>query len=302
MGDIEPSVGMQFDANSFVTLEGLTEFSSAVVPVVVVDGDEIQCAGTAFNIATDGVWVTARHVIRFALELAADRPGAAIGLLFVASGVGAEVPDLLGGFVPVAQGTQDDANGSDLGLMRAGMMKGDEPYAFPIARLSARVPKQGTHVLAMGYSRFTIQSDVTTQELREVVMKPNFSVSTGAVLQVFPEGRDTFRDLDGRPTGRLPTACFETSARFNPGMSGGPVFDESFAVCGVVSTGLNSDDEASDRSFASATPFLFTLGVTDGQQSQSVYQMVEQNIVATDEYFAQLTITEDGQLIYPCEN
>lgn len=293
---------MQFDANSFVTLEGLTEFSSMVVPVVVVDSGQIRCVGTAFNIATDGVWVTARHVIEFALELVADHPGAAIGLLFVSSGVEGEVPDLLGGFVPVAQGMQDEANGSDLGLMRAGMTNGDERYAFPIARLSARVPKQGTHILAMGYSRFTIQSDVTAQEVREVVMKPNFSVSTGEVLQVFPEGRDTFRDLDGRPAGSLPTACFETSARFNPGMSGGPVFDENFAVCGVVSTGLNSDGEASDRSFASATPFLFTLGVTDGQQSRSVYQMVKHNIVMADEYFAQLTITGDGKLTYPYEN
>jgi hypothetical protein len=300
--DLPSPVGMEFDANSFVTLDKLTTFSSVVIPVVVADTKRIQCVGTAFNISPDGIWVTARHVIKFALDLVAQRPGASIGLLWAASGDGENVPDLLGGFMAVAQGTHDDANGSDLGLMKAGVLKGGKRYTFPIVRLSARVPKVGTHILAMGYSRFNVKSDITIKNLREIYFEPNFSVSTGEVLQVFPEGRDTFRDLDGRPTGQLPTVCFETSARFDPGMSGGPVFDEHFAVCGIISTGLHSDDEPSDRSFASGTPFLFTLGFTFGTESLSVYQMVQQDLVEADGYFERLHITENGTMSYPCEN
>ena len=45
----------------------------------------------------------------------------------------------------------------------------------------------------------------------------------------------------GRDRLILPTACFETSARFDPGMSGGPVSDEEGAVCGVIASGVDYD-------------------------------------------------------------
>jgi hypothetical protein len=301
--DLPTGEGMEFDVDSFVTLDHLTQFNSVVVPVLVDDRERIRCVGTAFNISPDGVWVTARHVIDWAVEIVADNPDAYIALLWVGSGEGEDVPDLLGGMIPVSHFTKDDANGSDLALLRAGMLKDGERYTFPISRLSARVPKVGTHVLAMGYARFNVKSDTSTKELRELVFQHNFSVSTGEVLQVFREGRDTFRDLDGNYTGRLPTVCFESSARFDPGMSGGPVFDENFAVCGVVATGLESDELPSDRSFASGTPFLFTLAITDGEQKLTVYQMVQQKFVECDGYFERLIVSEkDGQLNYPCED
>jgi hypothetical protein len=289
--DLPTGEGMEFDADSFVTLDKLTLFNSVVVPVVVVDPQRIQCVGTAFNISPDGVWVTARHVIDWAIELVAKRPGAYIAVLWVGTGEGEDVPDLLGGIVNVSHFTKDDANGSDLGLLRAGMLKEGEPYPFPICRLSARVPKVGTHILAMGYARFNVKSDTSTEELREIVFEHRFSVSTGEVLQVFREGRDTFKDLDGNYTGSLPTVCFETSARFDPGMSGGPVMDENFSVCGVIATGLESDELPSDRSFASGTPFIFTLGLTDGEQTMTIYQMVQQELVVADAYFERLSIS-----------
>jgi hypothetical protein len=294
--------GMEFDANSFVTLEQLTEFNSVVVPVVVIDPQRIRCVGTAFNISPSGLFVTARHVIDEAVKLCEETEKSNIAVLWVGSGEDEDVPGLLGGMIPVSHFTKDNANGSDLALLRAGMLKDGEPYLFPICRLSARVPKTSIKILAMGYARFNVKSDTSTEDLREIVLQHNFSISTGEVLQVFREGRDTFRDLDGNYTGRLPTVCFETSARFDPGMSGGPVFDENFSVCGIIATGLESDEIPSDRSFASGTPFLFMLGMTDGEQTLTVYQMVQQQFVECDAYFRLLVSGENGQLSYPCEN
>ena len=36
----------------------------------------------------------------------------------------------------------------------------------------------------------------------------------------------------------LPCPCFEISATFGPGMSGGPVFNEQGEICGIVSSGI----------------------------------------------------------------
>jgi Trypsin-like peptidase domain len=303
--DLPTGEGMEFDADTFVTLDHLTQFNSVVVPVVVVDPKQIRCVGTAFDISPSGLFVTARHVIDEAEKLCKETPDSSTAVLWVGSGEGEDVPDLLGGIVTVSHFTKDDANGSDLGLLRAGMLKDGEPYLFPICRLSARVAKVGTKILAMGYARFNIKSDTSTEQLRQIVFEHNFSVSTGEVLQVFREGRDTFRDLDGNFTGRLPTVCFETSARFDPGMSGGPVFDENFSVCGIIATGLESDELPSDRSFASGTPYLFTLGMTDDEQTLTVYQMVQQQFVECDAYFERLVVSESGgqlNLSYPCED
>ena len=106
--DLPTGEGMEFDADSFVTLDKLTQFNSVVVPVVVVDPQRIQCVGTAFNISPDGVWVTARHVIDWAIELVAKRPGAYIAVLWVGSGEAEDVPDLLGGIANVSHFTKDD--------------------------------------------------------------------------------------------------------------------------------------------------------------------------------------------------
>jgi hypothetical protein len=322
MSNLPASEPMEFDLDTFVTLGRFTFLNSAIVPVLVDDGTQIRCLGSAFNISPDGLWVTARHVIDFALELVGNNPEAHtyvphVFLLWVepweaeqvAHGEGEQVPHPHRGaaFVPVTYFTKDNENFSDLALLRAGMLKDNVRHEFPICRLSARVPKTGTHLTAMGYSQFTVSADTTTENLREIAFKHNFSVSTGRVLEVYREGRDTFRDLDGRYTGTLPTVCFETSARFEPGMSGGPVMDEDGAICGIVSTGLESDESSSDRSFASATPLLFTLAVPhhEGDDPLTVYQLAQGGAVNCDGYFERLIITEqDGQqsLIYPCED
>jgi hypothetical protein len=143
--------GMEFDLDSFVTLDGLTELNSCVVPVLVDDGGEkIRVAGSAFNIHPHGLWVTARHVIEDAIKNHRD---AHIYLLWTDPEVSTEAappwldsddvphsPLRLGALVSVNRFTKDDSGGSDLALLRAGMLRDGEPYMFPVCRLSAAFP------------------------------------------------------------------------------------------------------------------------------------------------------------------
>jgi hypothetical protein len=149
----------------------------------------------------------------------------------------------------------------------------------------------------VGYARFEVESDVSRDDFREILIEPNFHVSAGGITQTFPGGRDTFKDLDGNYTGKLPTACFETSARFDPGMSGGPVMDENGSVCGIIATGFNAEDAVSYTDFASATPFVFLLGLQDGDRLMRVYEMAQLDLVSVDEHFDKLQVIErDGTL------
>jgi len=320
--DVPP---MTFAANSYVTLNKLSFLNSLVVPVLVNDGTTIRCAGSAFNIAPDGLWVTARHVLDAALEAVGDNPGAYIFLLWVdphegelvAHGEGEQQvqhPHRRAATIPVTGRSKDDVNFSDIALLRAGMLNDDGTrHEFPVCRLSARVPKTGIPVAAFGYPRFDVSSDATSEQLHATAFEHNFAVSTGRVLEVYTEGRNTFRDpWDENYRGKLPTACFETSARFEPGMSGGPVMDGDGAICGIVSIGIDESGEtSSDNSFASATPVLFTLpAVLDNddihETAVTVNRLLQMGAIPCDGYFEQLTIIEQdsgGQVIsYPCED
>jgi hypothetical protein len=298
MGKELPSnADFQLDVRSFKKLEPST-FNSSVVPVVVITAESMYCVGTAFCIGSRGVWVTARHVLDGrggALEMRDRNPGSRIAILWVGSGVGHDVPELLGGAIPVRIMSRHPESGSDLALLAA-IMPG---IKFPPLRLSARLPTPRTPILGLGYARFEVESDETVRQQRNINVEPNFHASSGTVLQLFEHGRDTFRDLDGKFTGKLPTICFETSARFDAGMSGGPVIDPSGSVCGVISTGLEQDaDDAQETSFVSATPYLFMIGLPVANKTMRVYEMVQQGLVACDNSFERLRLVERDDLVH----
>jgi hypothetical protein len=153
-------------------------------------------------------------------------------------------------------------------------------------------------VRVIGYGGSEVTADSETERVRKIVLARNLSVSQGEVLEVHREGRDTYRDLDGKPTGYLATVCFETSARIDGGMSGGPVVDRSGTVCGIASASVGAEN----RSTVTATPFLFPLRLPQ-DEPVTVYQMAQAGRVAVDGYFERLSITFDenghGTITYP---
>lgn len=74
-------------------------------------------------------------------------------------------------------------------------------------------------------------------------MKRVLVYSTGIVKEIHDEYRDT---------GRLSFPCFQTDARFDGGMSGGPVFNENKEVIGLVCSSLPATAEFEEHiSYAS---------------------------------------------------
>ena len=281
--------GMEFDPDSFTSM-GLTNVNSAIVPVVVIGPDCFKYVGTAFNIAPDGLFVTARHVLEGregAFYWQEMYPGSRIAVICTGSGAGHDdVPDLLGGPIYVSAWTKYDEPESDLALLRAGMLKDDEPFTMPTVRLSSRLPRVGEKIAGVGYPNPRVESDTATPEQREVTLDHSLHVATGEIVEVFEEGRDRVM---------LPSAGFHTEAVFESGMSGGPVFNQDGFACGVISFGLApSEDYPRYTSYASLALALYALWLSDGQTKMTVYEMAEKGIVATDDRFDQLQFIEEN--------
>jgi S1-C subfamily serine protease len=282
--ELPSAAGMSFDLESFTKIPELTDLNSRVLPVLVVSPTMLACVGTAFLIAPGGVAVTARHVIDEALVRVDQESGAYVAVMWVGSGTDVDdVRDLLGGLIAVHQRAVD-GNKSDLALIRISTLyRQGEFYPLPTLTLSSRLPKRG-NIIALGYTKFDVESDTTTQTERLVTIAQDLHYSTGRITEIYPDGRDA------------PTACFETSARFDAGMSGGPVFGDDGTVCGVVASGMAHDDGYT--SYASATPFVFTLGINDDGRLVRVYEMAKQGIVRTDDCFSTMRLNErpDGNV------
>lgn len=256
---------------------------SCVVPVVVVTATKYLQVGTAFCVSPSGIWITARHNLegRMSAEeyLAAHRDSY-LAILWVGPAESFRVP------IPVASNTGHPQSGSDLAVLKIGPSE----FRFPSLRLSAFLPPKGTPICALGYPEF---------EIGDGSISPDLKVSTGQVSNVYVDGRDTFRDLDGNFSGDLPTASFETTAQIDHAMSGGPVLNSSGSVVGVISKGFDRTvDTEPDTSYMSATPYIFMLNVAYSPDNKvSIYELARRRIVTTDDSFAHLRMTDiDNEL------
>ncbi|MFC4945661.1 S1 family peptidase [Pseudonocardia sp. GCM10023141] len=295
------TVGRDFDPLDFIDVSDgqfhelpINVLQSAIFPVVVMRESTITLVGTAFNVSPTGLFVSAKHVVEEAIRICQSEPNSWIALIWIKSGAGYEdVPDLLGGQLPVNQFYVNDNH--DVAILHPRqLLEGGQPVTFPIVGLDTRVPPIGTAVLGLGYTRMTIQSHENSDALRKVTTDQAFHASHGFVTQVFPGGRDRVM---------IPFPAFESDARFDPGMSGGPVFaGDSTYVCGVVCSGLSSDDEAAGwTSFASMALNALVLNVTVDQStdtSATLFELAKQGFVQMDENFDRLSLVEDGDAPY----
>lgn len=289
--ELRPAHGLMFDRDSFVEMP-LTSMSPVIVPVIVIGPDCFEYVGTAFNIAPNGLFVTARHVLdgrKGAFEIQANNPGSNIAVLWVGSGVGHDdVRDLLGGPIFVSAITKYQEPESDLALLRAGMLKDGKPFPMSVAPLSTRPPKAGELIARAGYPKPKAESDISTPEQRVVTVDQSLHVATGEILEVFEKRRDAVM---------LPFAGFQTEAVFESGMSGGPVFNQDGYVCGVISFSLAPDaDYPSYTSYASLALSLYPLWIADGENSITVYELAKRGVVGTDNHFDRVQyIEQDGR-------
>ncbi len=144
---------------------------------------------------------------------------------------------------------------TDIAILFLSPVKGSESAAAyewkhaPI--LSMKPPKVGETIWGFGYPSSESQVERLPDRIR-VNWKDKPSITTGEVIEV----HDEFRDR-----GMLKFPCFRTNARFDHGMSGGPVFNDRGELCGLVCSGPPPEnDNAEWISYAvSLWPLMGTL-------------------------------------------
>jgi Trypsin-like peptidase domain len=215
-----------------------------VMPLLTIADGEVASIGTGFIIAADGLMITAVHVIEEGMKRMVQKTnddGSTENLLgFYAMYVtdqkhGTNDEHCLGGLLPIHKVSY--SKGLDIGYcwLKRPVIEG-KPLTFPVLRLSPGLPKVGENVLGMGH--YQMRGDILSQTQENgTVLKydERTALTTGQITEIYPERRDN---------GMLTFPCFCTNARFEHGMSGGPILNEHGSVCGVICSCLPPGDDS----------------------------------------------------------
>lgn len=114
-----------------------------------------------------------------------------------------------------------------------------ERIKIPICKLTFNIPKICSEI--MGFGCFNIKVDYGKKPL-SVTHYQETAHTFGKVIVAHQVKRDSvMRSF----------TSFETDARFDSGMSGGPLFNELGNVCGIICSSFNSSNDGEHISFAS---------------------------------------------------
>ncbi len=208
-----------------------------VMPLVGNVGGDFFPVGTAFAILPNGLLMTAAHVLVAAHDKGVLRRNEA-GKITHEYGLYAlwvtdekdENGNYIGGPLPVDRVYVHEA--LDIGFCWLGPLhRGDVQQTFPVMQLDLSIPPIGSRVCGFGYYAMKVHSQGdSTAPVRKVEYEQKTAVTTGKVVEVHRNCRD-------KTMLRYP--CFQVDCRFDPGMSGGPVLNETGGVCGVVCSALD---------------------------------------------------------------
>lgn len=153
-------------------------------------------------------------------------------------------------------------------------------------RLSPGLPKVGENVIGFDYHKMG-----GTLEGRLESGQTNFNYSQETAftrVEVFPEQRDS---------SMLRFPCFRTNARFDHGMSGGPIVNERGSVCGVICDSLPLTDE--DPEYISHASLLYPalgtlIDVTpqpgSAPERLSIYDVIQKGHILTDDTIGDISV------------
>lgn len=192
----------------------------------------IQLKGTAFLIAP-GWALTAQHVVVDYIERIQNVPvseklssGGHHGTKLTFH-IFMLVPLRNGRYIPLTVVQTYMSHPGDIAVLKLSKpddVKWDELAPYPVLKLLP--PNKNSSVSALGYPKSN--AILRKDGVYEGHIWPRLSI--GTVQEIHEKGRDTFL---------LNYPCFHVNARFDAGMSGGPVLDNDGNVCGVISKGYD---------------------------------------------------------------
>lgn len=236
------------------------------------NGKEEQVAGTAFVIG-EGYALTAYHVI-------ADFVEKYEGIRDVNSHLNISFEMLMylrfdGGetILPIKVLRTWCSRSLDIAILALGVptdWADDHRWTVPTVALVP--PQVGTTVCAVGFANSTISREPNNPT---PTMEVHPRLAPGLVEEIYHLKRDS---------ARMPFPSFQTDARYDGGMSGGPIFNPDGHVCGVVCSSIPPETPGETHtSFGSSIwPIIGTLVDSLGPD------------VATGDFYPALRLFESG--------
>lgn len=217
----------------------------SVMPVVAVKDNHIRPVGTCFAISNHGLVLTARHVIDDALELTNGQltdDEQWIGAVYAAKPTPEdETTDLVGGILPATK--VHSIPSLDIAAMHLNLprnIKTSKSLRIPLHGLGVGLPVVGESCFGLGYH--SMDWEPANDGVHTHKAMQSYSASRGEIRQIHVPKRDSRT---------LSFPCFEVSARYDLGMSGGPVINEIGSVIGVICSSFGEPDEQGHISYAS---------------------------------------------------
>lgn len=221
-----------------IPIESVFNLRSAILPVfeVLPDG-MLQGCGTSFVADPWRHLLTALHVVENTLQrryVALLSYGVAYGIVRVPDNAFARISEVNYAYVdggdPIAQiQGKVDARPLDLAVIEL-QAEGDlcQMINLPIRFDPAGCVQIGDRVTAIGYPFVSaVRDDLNAAYAR--ISEGGLQGAQGTVTKIYRQGRGLSR----------PTPVFEVEANWPHGMSGGPVFNASGEVVGLVSQGMD---------------------------------------------------------------
>jgi len=283
---------ISFEKDNFPTIQKFPHpMQKTIMCVVAYRENEIIPLGTCFAITNDGLVMTAKHVIEEEFNTwkrdtsEHDKPWS-IGAIYLSS----DTPenheaDLLGGIL-TAQRVHFN-NHHDIALMHLGLPINTQTgklLSMPVTALSPGIPEINQHCFGIGYHSMVWNKKVNIDKTFEV--NQSFSASRGIIEEIH------YPCLDNT-CAYLNFPCFRTSARFDPGMSGGPLLNENGKIAGVICKGAITEDGYYSHVSLIGPALLLELDVTDNHGNiikKRLYDLIEGGSVPSDDTYNNLKI------------
>lgn len=214
---------------TFVRQPADTPISEVAMRVVVeFEGKEAHVIGTA-TIVAGYLAVTAGHVLDDIVErFGKGKPEAD---QFVVSDYAIRLIQITPGphYVLWSVHTAWRCRYSDLALLHLGLHRTSSPeipVAWRTPRMRLLPPPVGSPLAGFGYHSSRVEITPKPDGNYHIDLQDDPTATTGRVEEILDRGQ---------PSGKFRFPCFRVNARFDGGMSGGPVYDEHGALCGIIS-------------------------------------------------------------------